>query len=183
MTMYRKIVFALCACMMTQQSFAINDVRSIEGLGDVLTITLPAYALGLAYSEEGWQGMRQFVTAYGLTAIAAETTRKAVKEPRPNGLSGGGGGFPSGHTSSAFSAATFIHKRYGIRQAAVPYALATFTGYSRVQSSWHYPHQVLAGAAIGSGLTWLLVSRYENTPKILVGSDGTGATLNFRTEF
>jgi hypothetical protein len=40
--------------------------------------------------------------------------------------------FSSGHTSSAFAGASFIQRRYGFKQAIIPYGLAIATGASRI---------------------------------------------------
>jgi membrane-associated phospholipid phosphatase len=103
--------------------------------------------------------------------------QKLTKERRPNGAANG---FPSGHAASAFSGATFIHKRYGLRQAAVPYVAALLVGYSRVYSGWHYAHDI-AGSAVVSGLwSWLVVGR--KTP-VMLSADSDGARLDFSFKF
>jgi membrane-associated phospholipid phosphatase len=58
--------------------------------------------------------------------------------------------FPSGHASSAFAFATATALEYP--PAAVPVgALAVGVAYSRVHTGVHYPGDVLAGAALGTG--------------------------------
>ena len=71
-------------------------------------------------------------------------------------------GFPSGHTSAAFQGASFIHYRYGLKKAIVPYIAATFVAYSRVYSEKHYLHDVLAGAFIGTFSNYYFVSKYKD---------------------
>jgi membrane-associated phospholipid phosphatase len=176
--MTKRIIFCLIFALVSIECRAGRF--SIEKIGDVLTLAIPAYALGITTAESGYDGTIQFAESYLATLVAVETLRKIVPETRPNGHSGG---FPSGHTSSAFSGATFIHKRYGIKRAIIPYILAGFTGFSRVYSKWHYAHDVIAGAAISAGFTWLLVSRYDGDPQFSVESDGTGAKVNVRMKF
>jgi hypothetical protein len=78
-----------------------------------------------------------------------EGLKYAIDEQRPENH--GGHGFPSGHTSTAFQAASFIHLRYGLRYGLPLYAVAAFVGWSRVEgeSDMHDPVDVVAGAAIG----------------------------------
>lgn len=59
--------------------------------------------------------------------------------------------FPSGHTMTAFAAASAIS---GLLPVAAPLLLpaAVLVGASRVFLGLHYPSDVLAGALIGSGL-------------------------------
>ena len=60
--------------------------------------------------------------------------------------------FPSGHTATAFMAATMFHKEYGIRSpwySVAGYTIATATAYSRLLNNRHWISDVLAGAGIG----------------------------------
>jgi membrane-associated phospholipid phosphatase len=60
--------------------------------------------------------------------------------------------FPSGHTSLAFSTATTLSLQYHKWYVTVPaYLWAGTVGYSRMYLGRHYPTDVLAGAAIGTG--------------------------------
>jgi hypothetical protein len=52
----------------------------------------------------------------------------------------------------AFAGATFIDRRYGKLFGIPAYALAVLTGYSRVQSDWHFADDVVAGASVS--LLW-----------------------------
>lgn len=75
----------------------------------------------------------------------------AVPEARRIASEPGSWSFPSGHTIAAFSFATGA----GLEapRAAVPLALlATAVGVSRVHNGAHYPSDVLAGAALGTGV-------------------------------
>lgn len=71
--------------------------------------------------------------------------------------------FPSGHTLSVFSAATFLSflfKRY----SPLFFSLALLTGISRVYVGAHFPLDVLGGAFIGISVTWVIcyfVRKYD----------------------
>ncbi|MDR2412599.1 MAG: phosphatase PAP2 family protein [Rickettsiales bacterium] len=151
----------------------------IESIGDNMQVLIPAYALGLSMAEEDWNGAIQLAQTLIASQLTVESLKYIVREERPN--KSNNRSFPSGHTAGAFSGATFIHKRYGIRRAIIPYAMAGFVGYSRVRSKMHYAHDVAAGAVISIAFTWLLVGEYDG--KLSIESDGTGAKLNFRTQF
>lgn len=60
----------------------------------------------------------------------------------------GGASFPSGHTSSSFTAATSVflcHKKEGI----AAYVLAVLIAFSRLYFYVHFPTDVIAGAILG----------------------------------
>jgi len=70
--------------------------------------------------------------------------------------------FPSSHTTVAFAAATAYvvvsgreHLRHRTRTALLLYGGALATGVLRVEAGQHFPTDVVAGAALGSGLGWL----------------------------
>jgi membrane-associated phospholipid phosphatase len=64
--------------------------------------------------------------------------------------------FPSGHASSAFSTATSLSLAYPKWYVIAPaYTIAGTISYGRVYLGGHYPSDVLAGALIGTGSSWL----------------------------
>lgn len=86
----------------------------------------------------------------GIMAVAVNSLKYSVKSMRPDGSTRNS--FPSGHTATAFMAATMMHKEYGWRSpwySVGAYALATATGVSRILNNRHWMSDVLAGAGIG----------------------------------
>lgn len=60
------------------------------------------------------------------------------------------GGFPSGHTTTAFAAATVFAEQYPCWEVAVPaYAAAGAVGFSRIYANQHWGSDVMAGALLG----------------------------------
>ena len=84
-------------------------------------------------------------------AMAVMATKHAVSELRPDATERNS--FPSGHTATAFVAATILHKEYGMTRSpwfsVGGYALATATGVMRVLNNRHWISDVMAGAGIG----------------------------------
>ena len=130
---------------------------SIASAGDILQFALPGAAAGMTLAHWDLQGALEFGESAGVTLGATYALKYAVPERRPNG---GSESFPSAHTSISVSAAEFIRKRYGWAYGVPAYALAGFVGYSRVEAREHYPHDVIAGAAIGFVSSYIFTKPY-----------------------
>jgi membrane-associated phospholipid phosphatase len=141
---------------------------SSEKAGDILQVTLPLSAYGMTYLYEDKEGAIQFSKSFASTMLATYVLKYTVREPRPVGdnLS-----FPSGHTSAAFSAAGFIHRRYGLTYGIPAYIAASYTGWSRVKAKAHYTIDVLAGAALALVVNDYFVEPYNATVKLSVIAD------------
>src|SRR5690606_19571455 len=140
--------------------------------GDVLRVALPAAAFALTIKRDDRDGRRQFYRSFAANVGATLLLKEAVDKGRPDGTDDDA--FPSGHASMAFQGAAFIHRRYGIRTAWPAYALATATGWTRIDADEHDEADVLAGAALGIAASFLLTDRWTpaGTTFIPVVGDG-----------
>lgn len=94
------------------------------------------------------------VTALAVKSILLNSTityrlKVWVNSPRPNLAKHA---FPSGHTSTAFTFAHFMHKEYGDRSpwySFGAYSAAAAVGIMRMAKNVHWLPDVLAGAGIG----------------------------------
>ncbi len=160
------------------------DEEWIRTTGDILQIALPVIGGGSTFftnPEPGksWdkEGTRQAVYAYGSAWGTTYALKLILSKARPNGDNRTS--FPSGHTMSAFAGAAFIDGRYGKTFGIPALALAAFTGYSRVQSQWHYQDDVIAGASIGMMYAWHFVTPQPGKVSLLptVGAQGVGLAV------
>ena len=162
-----KKIFALSfAIYFISISYGYSTERKI---GDILQLALPVTALTSTYYMNDFDGFKSFVKSYFTTVSMTYLLKEGVHKRRPDGsdyLS-----FPSGHTSSAFAGASFIHFRYGLKYSIPLYLLASFTGYSRVESKKHYTEDVIAGAGLAIFSSWYFTTSYSKKYSLNVNYD------------
>jgi membrane-associated phospholipid phosphatase len=169
----------LCCLLLGNNAYA---GRSIGDLGDVAMFLANGWAIGLTMAESDWTGTIQYAESMLGAQLATEIIKtRIIHETRPNGLNDES--FPSGHATGAFSAPMFIHRRYGWKQSIGPYALALFTGFSRVHTRMHYTHDVLAGAAVSALFTWMFVSPQNENVRMWPSFSGDGAGIRVSAKF
>lgn len=108
-----------------------------------------------ALGYDGRSSWDRLIVSAGLSnavmATIVNATKYSVKEMRPDNSQANS--FPSGHTATAFTAATILHKEYGLTRSpwfsVGGYAVAMGTGFMRVLNNRHWISDVVAGAGIG----------------------------------
>ena len=128
-------------------------------IGDVILFTLPAATLGTSFIIGDDKGAWQFTKGLILTEAVTYGLKLGINKPRPDRSNDNS--FPSGHTSTTFHSAGYIHRRYGFKYSIPAYALAGFTAASRIDSEKHDILDILAGAAIGLGSNLLFTTPYQ----------------------
>jgi len=150
-----KYIFIFCFLL---PKMLLCQTSTTETIGDIGQILLPLAAGSTTLLLKDKEGTKQFLKSTVVNASTTYILKYVINKKRPNG---GNHSFPSGHTSSAFSGASFIQRRYGWKYGIPAYALAAFTGYSRVYAKKHYTVDVVAGAIIGVGSTYLFTTPYQ----------------------
>ena len=122
-------------------------------------------AIGLIKKDSTLKHKAFYIGTSVIASAAISTILKyAVNKPRPfetytyiqNVGEGGSPSFPSGHTTDAFALATSFSLAYPKWYIIIPsYTWACAVGYSRMHLGVHYPSDVLAGAIIGVGFSFL----------------------------
>lgn len=116
------------------------------------------YVVVVGLKAFGYQGrsswdrlMTSALLSNGVMALIVNATKYSVKEMRPDNSTANS--FPSGHTATAFAAATVLHKEYGLTRSpwfsVGGYTVAIGTGFMRVLNNRHWISDVIAGAGIG----------------------------------
>ncbi len=131
---------------------------TVERVGNVGQIVLPATGLLVAVIHHDRKGALQLAESFGATMAVVYILKPTVDRTRPNG---GSESFPSGHSAAAFSGASFLQLRYGWAYGLPAYALATYVGWSRVYAKEHWTSDVVAGAALGIGGALAFTRRYH----------------------
>jgi membrane-associated phospholipid phosphatase len=139
-----KVTTAACVALLVGATAAPAD--TIETLGSIGAIALPASGLLAAAIHRDGQGALQLAEAYGTTMAIVYILKPIIDRQRPDG---GSQSFPSGHAASAFAGAAFLQRRYGWPCGVPAYAVATFVAYSRVEAKRHWTSDVVAGGVIG----------------------------------
>jgi membrane-associated phospholipid phosphatase len=115
------------------------------------------------------------------TQVVTHTVKRTINRERPNG---GDYSFPSGHTSCAFQAASFLQFKYGWQVGIPAYALAAYVGWSRYYADKHYISDILAGAAVGIFMSYICLEKdvriFTSSKKI---EDQDSYALNFQLSF
>ena len=133
----------------------------LEDTGDVLQIALPVSAGLMTLIKKDYQGTKKMALSYTTTLAVTYSLKYLTNKQRPEGRNDFKS-FPSGHTASAFSGASFIQRRYGWKYGTPAYVLATIVALSRTEApdGYHDGWDVLAGAAIGIGSTYLFTKPF-----------------------
>ncbi len=106
-------------------------------------------------------GLKHLIQRPRPFAAQAETVRLLSDETRHLHHSGS---FPSGHANNAFMIAVVLAGRFRRGRWAI-FGVASLVALSRVYLGVHYPSDVIAGACLGSVITWFMVSFRSPDPR------------------
>ncbi len=148
-----------------------------------LWYTLSAESGNQLNKERAWTMMTAlsvtWVTTMGLKAIRDNET--------PNGKSWA---WPSGHTSSSFTAASVLDEFYGPKVGIPAYVLASLVGYRMADTGDHWASDVVFGAALGWVVGHTVAGKHKELEiagfKVLPymgGADGSAVGVSFVKQF
>jgi len=162
------LVYFMLVFFMVFQTLKLNaqdtsETQPIIGtnqkIGDVILIALPVAALGTTLLKGDKKGAWQFTKGFVVTEAVTYGLKMSINKTRPD--QSNDNSFPSGHTSTVFHSAGYIHRRYGFKYSIPAYLLAGFTAASGIDSRKHDILDIIAGAAIGLGSNLLFTTEYQ----------------------
>lgn len=140
---------------------AISNTTGLISFGLPLTILTVGYFNDHVYTKKrGWYLVEvALVNTAITTALKYSINRKRPFITYPYLIpldKAKSPSFPSGHTSDAFALATSLSLSYPKWYiAAGAFTWAGAVGYSRMHLGVHYPSDVIGGAVVGAGSSWL----------------------------
>lgn len=157
----------LFALPFSAQEIEVNGSRkAVRTSGDIGAVLLPVAGLTAVFVQQDWQGLKQGVFSAISTAGITYALKYLVKKDRPDHSDNHS--FPSMHTATSFAAAAFIQRRYGWKWGAPAYILSTYVGWSRVYGKKHDGWDVLAGAAIGAGCSYIFTRPFAQKHQLSI---------------
>ncbi len=169
-----------------------SEASTVLQVGLVVAGPLLAASTDPGPWDERAQSTALVLEAMTLTSGATQLLKAATHRPRPYAYSDvpfGGRpyhSFPSGHTSASFAAATgawlvWKHRHPESRAtpwiAAAGYATAATVAWLRVESGRHFPSDVVAGAALGSGIAVATIEPRFHARRVTVVAAPNGLAL------
>ena len=161
--------FLTLRCALLSTLLLLSQTASAESLDSKslwVSISLPVLSGVYAISQNDNEGLKELAYASMFSIHLSTLLKNTVRRTRPDG--GDSLSFPSGHSTAAFTGASFMHHRYGLAWGIPAYAIATSIAYERIHSKKHYWTDVLAGSALGWVSGFLFTARY---PHIWLESD------------
>ena len=143
-----------------KSAVADNWLEAGETVGNAIfpfAVSFISYSLGKYYdSPKTMSFASDLFRANVINSLLTVSMKLAINRRRPDGARYG---FPSGHTSHAFTTAGVICCHYGPWLGILSEIGATYVGLSRLQENKHYLTDVIGGAILGSYVAYKVTQR------------------------
>lgn len=194
----RNLILALLlACVALSNaatSFAAESSRrggALRTAGDYIQVINPVLSSIIASQEDGLGHFliiyaQSTVITHGMKLVGQSGKLKLSKRPHIENKKDRYNGMPSGHTNSAWVAASYTRTfSQDYRYLSIPmYIGAVVTGYSRIKSREHTTLQVVSGAALAELVTYINSrmdwSNNYRSVNFNASPAGGGISLNFK---
>lgn len=155
------IFICLINCVVKAQS---RD--AVKTSTDILMFATPAASFITTLVIGDYKGMKQLVFGAATSIAASYVLKYSVNKQRPDGSDFRS--FPSNHTAMAFQGAAFIQRRYGWKYAIPAYLVSGYVAWGRVYAKRHDCWDVLAGAAIGIGSSYIFTTPFAKKHNLAI---------------
>lgn len=133
---------------------------------DILMFATPAAGFVTTLAIGDYEGTKQLAIGAATSVAASYLLKYCVKKRRPDGSDYHS--FPSNHTAVAFQGASFIQRRYGWKYAIPAYLISGYVAWGRVYAKRHDCWDVLAGAAIGIGSSYIFTRPFAKKHNLAI---------------
>jgi hypothetical protein len=162
--------------------YSFSQDKTIKTSGDVFLFAMPVAVMSSTLILGDKEGSWQFLKGLALNEITTYGLKFIVNKERPD--MSNNHSFPSGHSSTTFQSASFIQKRYGWKYGIPAYALASYTGFTRLNANKHDFVDVLSGAILGVGCTYIFTTPYHKEHmELSFSKDGDDFSIGYRFKF
>jgi len=155
------ITIAHLALVFTSLAACATSKEEWEEYSNVGAYGLAYLAIATPTFKGDWQALMEFSLSAALTKGIIGIGKDRIYAKRPDDRDSNS--FPSSHAGLAFSAATALHKQYGPNYGVPAIFVATLASISRVKAEQHYYEDVIAGALIGSVISWNLTTNQNDS--------------------
>ncbi len=174
-------IFLVCAFLCCHPSYAQRE--AVKTSTDILCFLPSATALTMVLLDRDKEGFKQLFLSSATSTAVSCALKLCIKKDRPDG--DGNHSMPSTHTMAAFSGASFVQRRYGWKWGIPAYAISTYVAWGRVYCKRHDVWDVLAGAAIGVGGTYIFTRPKMKDKNVAISPFATenGGGMQFAMTF
>ena len=158
-------LFMIFACL-SGSGVQAQPREAIKRSTDILMFAPAAAGLATTLVKQDYKGTLQLALGTATSIAVSYGLKYNVKKRRPDGSDLHS--FPSNHAGVAFAGATFIQRRYGWKYSVPAYVTAVYVAWGRVYAKRHDMWDVLAGAAIGVGSSYIFTRPFAKKHQLNV---------------
>ena len=156
--------------------------NAVETSGDVIYYATPVFCLATTLLKKDYQGTKKLAFSAVMAVGTSYILKHTIRKKRPDGSDHHA--FPSGHATVTFQGASFLQRRYGWKFGVPAYLLSIYVAWGRTFCDKHDWWDILGGAAIGIGSSYIFTKPYGRTritltPTVLQKSPGIHACITF----
>jgi Membrane-associated phospholipid phosphatase len=164
--MKQKVILLLACICLINGGIKAQSLDAVKTSTDILMFATPVAGFITTLALKDYEGTKQLVFAGATSIVTSYLLKYTIKKQRPDGSDSHS--FPSNHTAMAFQGASFIAQRYGWKYSIPAYLLSGYVAWGRVYGKRHDAWDVLAGAAIGIGSTYIFTRPFAKKYNLVI---------------